>query len=79
MENEMAVESTDRTNDNGDYIVICDGAYGSRQHAETQARVAQIIDVMMATMRRFGVYGEARVVVVDSQGRHRQISTRDTY
>ena len=75
----MITESTDRTDENGDYVVVCDAKMGTRQYEETQTRVQNIIDAMMAQMRKYKVYGEASVKVVSSEGEWRYTAERDTY
>ena len=75
----MAQESTDRTDENGDYVVVCDAKMGTRQYEETQTRIQTIIDAMMAQMRKYKVYGEASVKTVSSEGVWRYTTTRDTY
>lgn len=76
---EMTTESKDRTDEDGNYVVVCDAKMGTRQDEETRARIRTIINAMMAQMRKYKVYGEASVKVVNSDGDWRYTTTRDTY
>ena len=68
------MSDTARVNENGDYVMVCDG-----NREATQQRARDMVDAMMAQMRKYGVYGEASVAVMGQNGVWQYSVQRDTY